>query len=151
MRVQDIMSRPVETIASSTAVVEAREAMKRQGIHHLVVKDGRKIVGVVSARDLKGCEPGERVREVMAESVATAAPTATVRAVANLLRGRGVGCLPVVAAGRIVGIVTISDLLEQIGKGSERPRKNSVRWTLRARGPRKSRPSADRQSLTYAP
>jgi CBS domain-containing protein len=150
MRLQDIMSQPVETIPPTTPVAEARSTMKRQGIHHLVVTTGRTIVGVVSARDLAGAAADEEVSLVMTDQVVTAPPRATVREAANLLRGRAVGCLPVVTAGRVVGIVTTSDLLELLGKGAERPIEESVRWTLRARGPRKGRPTTDRKRLSYA-
>jgi acetoin utilization protein AcuB len=150
MRLQDIMSQPVETIAPTTPVGEAKSTMKRRGVHHLVVTAGRKIAGVVSARDLVGAAADEEVSLVMADQVVTAPPRATVREAANLLRGQAVGCLPVVSAGRVVGIVTISDLLELLGKGAQRPVEESVSWTLRARAPRKGRPTADRKRLSYA-
>jgi len=149
MRLQDIMSTPVDTVASHAAAGEARALMKQQGIHHLVVMDGRKAVGVVSARDLTANRSGA-VGDIMSAPVATARPRATVREAANLLRGRTVGCLPIVDAGKVVGIVTISDLLDLIGRGVERPIERSTRWTLRARGPRKRRPTSDRQRLAYS-
>jgi acetoin utilization protein AcuB len=149
MRLQDIMSTPVETITTRTPAAEARALMKRQAIHHLVVMDGRKPIGVVSARDLAADRLGS-VRDIMSAPVATARPRATVREAANLLRGRTVGCLPIVDGGKVVGIVTISDLLELIGRGVERPIERSTSWTLRARGPRKRRPTSDRQGVAYS-
>jgi CBS domain-containing protein len=85
----------------------------------------------------------------MSHRVVTAAPTTTIREAANLLRGHTVGCLPVLDRGRPVGIVTITDLLELIGRGVEKPVATSVRWTLRGRGPRKARPNARRNGLAY--
>jgi acetoin utilization protein AcuB len=150
MRLEQIMKSPVETITSDASVADARERMRRQRIHHLVVANGRGVTGVLSARDLIGVAAGARVDSVMAEHVVSAAPSTTVREAANLLRGRTVGCLPVLERGRVVGMVTITDLLELIGRGAERPTPKSTRWTLRARGPRKSRPSADRRSPSFS-
>jgi CBS domain-containing protein len=150
MRVQDIMSTPVESIAPRATVAEARNAMKRKGIHHLVVTVGRKVVGIVSARDLTRVSPEERIEGFMSAPVVTAPPRATVKQAANLLRGRPVGCLPVVEDDRLLGMVTVSDLLELLGKGVERPVERSTPWTLRGRGPRKSRPTKDRSGLAFA-
>jgi CBS domain-containing protein len=72
-----------------------------------------------------------------------------VRVAHDLLRGRDIGCLPIVDRARPIGIVTISDVLELIGRGAERPILKTTRWTLRVRGPRKVEPSADRTRLTY--
>jgi acetoin utilization protein AcuB len=52
----------------------------------------------------------------MTAPVATAAPDTTVREAANLLRGRHIGCLPIVEDGRLVGIVTVADLLDLLAR-----------------------------------
>ena len=80
----------------------------------------------------------------MTDNLATAAPDTTIRHAANLLRGRSIGCLPVLDEGEAVGIVTITDLLDLIGRGAERPVERSTRWTLRARGRRNADPTARR-------
>lgn len=144
------MSTPVATIAATATAGEANETMKRENIHHLVVGKGRNLVGVVSARDLIGADPTQALRELVAVTAVAATPRTTVREAANLLRGRSIGCLPVVDGGRVVGIVTTSDLLELIGKGVERPVARTVRPTLSERGPRKARPTVDRQRLQYS-
>ena len=54
----------------------------------------------------------------------------------------GIGCLPVLDGDKPVGIVTTTDLLDFIGRGSERPIERSTRWTLRARGARRASASA---------
>jgi hypothetical protein len=53
------------------------------------------------------------------------------------------GCLPILEEGKIVGIVTTTDLLELIGRGSERPVPKTRRWVLKDRGPGR-RPRAGR-------
>jgi len=136
MRLFEIMSKDVVTASPTQALTEALEDMRRRGVHHLVVVDGARVVGVLSSRDRADAQPGREVRDVMQENVVTAAPTTTVREAANLLRGRSIGCLPVLEDDRLVGIVTTSDLLELIGRGVERPVAESTRWTLGRRHPR---------------
>lgn len=149
MRLQDIMSTNIKTVAPTSTVGEARSTMRAQRIHHLLVRDGRRFVGVVSDRDLGGRVGGRNgagaerpVGEVMTSNIATAAPDTTIRQAANLLRGRSIGCLPVLEGDKPVGIVTITDLLELIGRGAERPIERSTRRTLSARGHRNAGPTA---------
>jgi CBS domain-containing protein len=72
----------------------------------------------------------------MTSQIVFAKPTTTLRQAANQLRGRSIGCLPILDNGKLVGIVTVSDLLELVGRGIERVVPRSKRWTLRHRGPR---------------
>jgi acetoin utilization protein AcuB len=147
---QDIMSTPVETIAADATIADARGVMKRRRIRHLVVTDKGQLLGVLSSRDLAGEPSAASVTEVMARDLATAGTRDSVRVAANRMRGRTVGCLPVIDGGRVVGIVTTADLLELIGRGVERPIARSTRWTLAGRGPRKRRPTEDRQRMSYS-
>lgn len=140
MRLKDIMQTRVVTIAPDAPAQSARTLMRLEGVHHLVVKDERKVVGVVSARDLdarRAAEPA-RVADVMSHPVIAARPDATVRQAANLMRGRSVGSLPILEGRRLTGIITVADLLELLGRGFERPVEKGRRWTLRHRGVRPS-------------
>jgi acetoin utilization protein AcuB len=143
MRVQDVMTRQVETIDGQENAQVAFDSMKLKGIRHLVVKRDSEVVGVLSQRDLGVPDQYDfrekrRVAELMSAHVVTASPDMSVKQVANLMRGRTIGCLPVVEEGRrsrLVGIVTASDLLELLGRGVDRPAQGR-RATLKARGPR---------------
>ena len=143
MRVQDVMTRHVETIDRQENAQVAFDSMKLKGIRHLVVKSDSELVGVLSQRDLGVPDQYDfrekhRVAELMTTQVVTASPDMSVRQAANLMRGRAIGCLPVVQEGhrsRLVGIVTVSDLLELLGRGVDRPAPGR-RVTLKARGPR---------------
>ncbi len=141
MRLREIMSSPVSVAAPDDPAEAVWNRMRTEGIHHLVVRDARELLGVVSSRDLGG--PGGKsarkhlaIGELMVTDLVTATPDTTVRQAANLLRGRSIGCLPVLEGTRLVGMVTVSDLLELLGKGAERPVPKSTRWTMRDRGPR---------------
>jgi len=65
-----------------------------------------------------------------------------IRKAANLMRGRSIGCLVVVDGARIVGIVTVSDLLELIGRGIDPPVAAAPRTTLDHRAPHRKQPHA---------
>jgi acetoin utilization protein AcuB len=142
MRIRDIMTTPVETIAPTTSADDAWARMEQEKIHHLVVVEGKRVVGVLSERDLGGAKlgpkhrAGKAVAELMSKAPVTTKPDATLRAAANLLRGYGIGCVPVVDGERLVGILTITDVLDLVGRGAERPVEKAKRWTLRHRGPR---------------
>jgi len=139
-----------KTIAPSATVAEARNLMRVSGIHHLIVRDQRRVVGVVSDRDLggrvsaRGRDGDARaIADVMSPDVVTAAPETTIRQAANLMRGRSIGCLAVLDGDRPIGIVTTTDLLELIGRGAERPSEHSATpWAIRSRGHRGAAASA---------
>ncbi len=141
MRLADIMVRTVETVSPDTPAEQAYTVMRQHDCHHLVVVRDSAVVGVVSDRDFGshrggGVRAGHTVGELMSSRVTTAAPTTTTRQAANLMRGRSIGCLPVMDHDKLVGIITVSDLLEALGGGYERARAESKRWVLKARAPR---------------
>jgi acetoin utilization protein AcuB len=147
MRLQDIMSRAIKTTRPQASAAEAKDAMRTSGVRHLLVLDGRDVVGIISDRDLGGRlsangakVEGLAVRDLMTTKVVTARPDTTIRQAANLLRGHIIGCLVVLDETKPVGIVTTTDLLDLLGRGAERPSERSTRWTLRSRGPRRATP-----------
>ena len=139
MRIFDVMTNGVRTISPAARAVAAREAMRLHGIHHLVVTDKSDVVGVISARDLG--RPGstrEReasVADVMSRPAVTIDREAPVRKAANLMRGRFIGCLVVLDGRRPIGVVTVSDLLEVIGKGGVPLARSGRRASLHYRVP----------------
>lgn len=139
MRIQDMMTRRVQTITAAESASAAVERMRRSRIRHLVVMRDGELAGIVSSGDMRALDPrrDRRVEEIMTAPAVTATPGMTLRKAANLLRGRSIGCLPVVEDGSLLGIVTTSDLLERIGRGAERPVSRGKRWILKDRGPRR--------------
>jgi len=125
MRLADIMSSPVETIDVDESAESAWNRMQSRRIHHLVVMQDGEPAGVISARDLSGPRGvalrwAGSVEELMSPQIVTAAPDTTVREAANLLRGRNIGCLPILRGRKVVGIVTITDLIELVARGIEK-------------------------------
>jgi acetoin utilization protein AcuB len=145
MRVQDVMTEDVKTIAPTATAEDAWNLMRLHRIHHLVVGKGGRVAGVLSDRDVGG-RRGASVRssrivaDLMTSPAVTAEPTMTVRQAANLMRGRSIGCLVVVESGRTIGIVTVSDLLQLVGRGLDRGARTTERRNLHYRTPhRKSK------------
>jgi acetoin utilization protein AcuB len=119
--------------------------MRRKRIRHLVVLRRGQVCGIVSERDLGGRD-GESIRrearvgDRMTETTVTIRSDATASQAANLMRGRVIGCLPVVDGDRLCGIVTTSDLLALVGRGRMPPLPRSratERGVLPRRGPRR--------------
>src|SRR5690606_4597333 len=74
---------------------------------------------------------GRTVGELMTLDPISAEPKTTLRQAANLMRARRVGCLPVLEDDELVGIVTATDVLDELGRGSSRPEGRATRRTLR--------------------
>jgi IMP dehydrogenase len=144
MRVQEVMTEGVITIAPTLPAEDGYNLMRTRGVHHLVVADEGGAAGVLSDRDTGGRQ-GSSVRrnrtvaELMTPRVVTVSPTTTVRKAANLMRGRSIGCLVVTKRDRIVGIETVADLHELVGRGADRPVASTTRWTLKHRAPHRKR------------
>jgi CBS domain-containing protein len=126
MRIFEIMTSRVRTVAPSGNAEDAWQAMHKNGIRHLVVMDSSQVVGLLSEADLGGrsggaVRAGAIVADLMAGDVVTVTPQETVRKVANVMRGRRIDCVPVVDCRRLVGVVTATDLLALLGRGVDRP------------------------------
>ncbi|MCE9636599.1 MAG: CBS domain-containing protein [Planctomycetes bacterium] len=140
MRISEVMTKNVATVTPSISADDAWREMRDRRIHHLVVMKGGAVLGVVSERDLGGragaaVRRGATVESLMSRGAVTAAPDDTVRQAANQMRGRSLGCLPVVSGKRLVGILTVSDVLELVGRGVQRPIERGTRRSLSRRGP----------------
>ncbi len=121
MRLMEIMTTDVKVASPDERAEAAFQRMRNQRIRHLVILDGRRLVGVLSERDLGGARGSvlrteKTVGDLMSKQAVSASPVTTVRQAANLMRARTVGCLPVMESGRLAGIVTLTDLLELLGR-----------------------------------
>ena len=127
------MSRNVVTTRMSESLRDAVARMSRAKVRHLPVVDGAgHLVGIVTDRDLRhrlfapevfrdvGRVPVEKlievtsVKEIMSSPVTTVAPDADLADAARVMLEDKVGSLPVVENGRVVGILTETDLLRRI-------------------------------------
>ena len=108
----------------------AKDIMTLGRLRHFPVVDGGKLVGVVSQRDLYRSSLasvmgyGEKtheeflktvvVKEVMSHPPITISPDAPIKDAAHLMIDRKIGCLPVMRAGKLVGLITETDLLREL-------------------------------------
>lgn len=119
--VKDVMSTAVEIIRPEAPADSAWHRLELRDIHHLVVVDHGAVVGVISSRDL-GEEAGAKTRrrklvsDLMTPQVVAVSPGASLRHAARVMKGRGIGCLPVFDRKNLVGIVTTTDLLEALAE-----------------------------------
>lgn len=102
----------------STSALEAARAMENNEIGTIVVQDGGRVVGIVTDRDLAtrvvghGRDGGATpLSEVMSRDVAALSPDASRMDAIRLMQERNVRRIPLVEGERIVGIVTLDDLL----------------------------------------
>jgi len=134
LRVRDVMTTDVRTMGPNDRLEVADELMQQGGFRHVVVVDEGRVVGVVSRRDIfhgalawslgQGRKAYEArlgtsaAKEVMASDVATVDPEVPLAEAAALMRRRQIGCLPVVAGDRLVGVITEGDFLALLAGAS---------------------------------
>jgi CBS domain-containing protein len=111
----------VETIAPKASVYEALQKMANRELGALVVFDGAEICGLFSERDyarklaLQGKSSRDtEVQEVMTRRVITVEPHQTVEACMVLMTDKHIRHLPVVEDGRLIGIVSIGDIVKAV-------------------------------------
>ncbi|MBS0395353.1 MAG: CBS domain-containing protein, partial [Proteobacteria bacterium] len=121
------MTRELATVTAETPIVEAARLMARRRIRRLpVLGSGGRLAGIVTATDLLHAFPpdvnpfaihsaaAERSRltvgEIAHAELATVRPDEPIEVAASLMRERKVGGLPVLRDGRLVGIITESDV-----------------------------------------
>ncbi|HEY3318189.1 MAG TPA: CBS domain-containing protein [Coriobacteriia bacterium] len=115
LKAADIASSPVRTVTPATTMREAGQLMNRWGHGGLPVLDGTRVAGIVTRKDVdKAVRHGLEhapVKGFMAREVISVGPSADLTALERLLTREGIGRLPVVEDGKLVGIVTRKDLL----------------------------------------
>ena len=116
LTVRDVMATHLVTVRPRETARRAYRLMRDHRFRHLPVVENGCLVGVLSDRDLRPVLLSPtlaraQVGELMSEDLTTIAPDAPVEEAASLLVVKKIGCLPVVADGTLVGIVTETDLL----------------------------------------
>jgi CBS domain-containing protein len=133
MPVRDWMHRDPVVVGADAPIAVATDLLRTRNIRHLPVVDGDgRLIGIVTDRDLRQVVFDPRVQdllgdatlvlraltvgEVMTWGVVSVRADADLRAAARLMREGKIGALPVVDDGRVVGILTESDVLGAVDK-----------------------------------
>jgi len=119
MFVKEIMTTDVKTIRPEDNIKRLAEMMVKNKIGSLVVVEGSgEVVGIATERDiiediiLLGKSPEEvKVRDVMTKDIITVNPSNTLEEAAEIMVNHKIKKLPVIDKGRLVGIVTATDLI----------------------------------------
>lgn len=114
-------SQEVWSVSPEDSVLEAITQMAKLGIGALLVMEGDRIAGILSERDyarkiiLQGRRSADtRVDEIMTREVATAGPELTAGQGLAMMTEGFFRHLPVVEGGRVIGIVSIGDLVKAV-------------------------------------
>ena len=121
MKIREIMRRGAFTIAEQDCLGNAHDSMKRARIRHLPVTagDGR-LVGMLSERDLLAARTRVEnsdwwllpVKGAMQTPVHTAGPDDSLTEIAGRMANERIGAMPVVERGKLIGLATVTDILD---------------------------------------
>jgi CBS domain-containing protein len=116
MKINDIMTRDVETITPDQSICDAACAMAEADCGAILVHDGDQLVGVVTDRDIairavaKGLSPDTQVREIMTDDIRYCFEDEDIQHVAENMADIHVRRLPVMDRNkRLVGIVSLGN------------------------------------------
>ena len=125
--ISSIMTREVITLSLKDSLYSAEKRMKTNHIRHMPVVDDDNLIGLISLSDLQrisfidayskeGTEDTPvynmlSIKDMMIKNPLTASPKTTILEVSKLLASKEFHSLPVVDDGKLVGIITTTDLL----------------------------------------
>jgi acetoin utilization protein AcuB len=118
------------TITAETTVPSALKIIREQSLRHLpVIDDMDNLIGIVSEKELLRAKPDQQAKEVMTREVITVTEYTTLEEAARIMADSKISSLPVMRSGKLVGIITETDLfmifLELLGA-----RQKGVRLTM---------------------
>jgi acetoin utilization protein AcuB len=126
----DLMTIDPEIVTEETTLLEVVAIMNRTNIRQVLVVDGKKLIGIVTDRDVRlavnspltSHEPLERLqllnehtaKDCMTTNPRTVTPETAIHKVAELMSMYKFGALPVEKNNELIGIITVTDLLNQM-------------------------------------
>lgn len=116
-----LKGKQVWSVSPSTPLLEAIKLFDSKDIGALVVLDGDKLVGIVSERDVvrKTARAGSMdmkapVKDYMTSGIFFVETTNTVEECMKLMTDKHIRHLPVLEKGKIIGVISINDLVKEI-------------------------------------
>lgn len=123
--VKDIMKKPVFSMDSSMTVKDAAEMMEDTKVGCVVVTENNAVIGILTERDFvrkivsQGKPFSTKIKDVMSSPLIVINPDETVWELAELMKQKRIHKVPVVEKGKLVGIVTATDLTRLCSIGSD--------------------------------
>ena len=135
---EDLTIRDVVTITPDSTILDVQSKMQDELISGLPVVDGDEIIGIISKRDIRPVlksEPNKTVKDIMTFDVVTVEEPITAEEALNIAYENKVERLPVLHDGKLVGIITIKDILNQAQYPNAARDKNGNYLVAAASGP----------------
>jgi acetoin utilization protein AcuB len=116
MLVGQIMSTQIVAISPDKRVGQALKLMQKHQIRHLPVLEGEHMVGWITSRDLREVLLASmleeiKVRDVMVQAPLSVTPDTEVEEAARLIHEHKIGGMPVMEGDKLVGVITMMDLI----------------------------------------
>ncbi|MBW2039744.1 MAG: CBS domain-containing protein [Deltaproteobacteria bacterium] len=116
MKVKKRMAKKLVTIRKDATISDAIRLMKEHSIRHLPVIEGGKLVGWVTEGDIHQAYLASLIEQlsvgdIMIKNPITISPGANLEEAAELLYRHAIGGLPVVDGGKLVGVITVADIM----------------------------------------
>ena len=128
MKVSDVMTDAALTDSAGDSLAEAAAKMWQQQTGSLLITEGDNLQGIVTERDImrvvaEGTDPHSvTLKEVMTTDVVTTTPETSLKDAAEIMFQKWFRHLPVVTGeGKIVGIISLRDLLNVVAEGMTEP------------------------------
>jgi len=120
--VRHIMTPNVISVSSSAKVNDAIDLMVKRNVGCLPIVDKEtRLRGIVTERDIimifRGIVSGTKVSELMSKKVVVATPETSIMEAERLMVKNGFRRLPIVSEGKVVSVVTVTDILRFFGSG----------------------------------
>lgn len=118
LKAKDIMIKDVATIGSNEKLALADLKMTRSSIGGLPVVDGKKLVGIITQRDIMLARNydigGLSAKDLMTKTLITISPNAGLKQVLKVLLDNKIERLPVVEKGKFIGLIVHGRILRAV-------------------------------------
>ena len=158
MNDSQLMTKKLITVRPLDSVEGAIKLLRRRGVRHLLVMNRTRLVGIISDRDIKrALDPTKTkkrlmaigglyfllepilVEEIMTPDPITIGPGASAQDAARMMVAYRFGALPVIDRGKVVGVITETDLLRHFASSEEKPLR--AKLAKKKTRPKKKRPA----------
>ena len=117
--IKDAMTKKVVTVTEDITVTKAAKIMEKNNIGCVVVVKEGLPVGIVTERDItyRVVAPNKKpdtvlVKDIMSKSVETASPDTTITQASKIMARQNLRRLPVIESGKLIGIITNTDIVQ---------------------------------------